>query len=153
MWLTNQGICQNSIALCKHLCSIITYKVLAEGKNLFSWNHFLQNQSHSSLYHDERKHCDRPISSFAAVRDNASNKFVSIVLVIVIANGSILQGGAESLAKGSDAAWALPLGAAVLSVRQIGLGGWDQRECMALENEIGCWQQEGNLDHKPNALR
>lgn len=63
------------------------------------------------------------------------------------------QGGAESLAEGSDSAWALPLGAALLSIRQVGLGGWNPRECMALENEIGCWQQAGDINTKENALR
>ncbi len=68
--------------------------------------------------------------------------------------GNGLQGGAEGLAESSaDKAWSLPLGAAVLGVRQMGLSGWEQAECFALENEIGAWQQAGKLADPVNALR
>lgn len=67
--------------------------------------------------------------------------------------GGCAQGGSQTLAEGSDSAWALPLGAAVLSVRHIGLGSWNQSECMALENELGSWQQAGGFSDKTNALR
>ena len=53
----------------------------------------------------------------------------------------------------SDKAWSLPLGAASLGIRQLGLNGWDQQECLALENELGSWQQDGNLAAPTNALR
>ena len=36
---------------------------------------------------------------------------------------------------------------------QVGLGGWESRECMALENEIGTWQGAGELMEASNALR
>ena len=65
----------------------------------------------------------------------------------------LCQGGAEGLAQGPDSRWALPLGAAVLSIRQVGLGGWAQQECMALENELGAWQQAGGFDQREPALR
>lgn len=65
-----------------------------------------------------------------------------------------MQGGAEGLAEArADKAWSLPLGAAVLGVRQLGLSGWEQTECFALENEIGAWQQAGKLAEPLNALR
>ena len=62
------------------------------------------------------------------------------------------QGGMEALA-GSDRAWALPLGAAVLGVRQLGLSAWEPAECLALENELGAWQQAGRLSEPLPALR
>ena len=65
-----------------------------------------------------------------------------------------LQGGPAALSEAaSDKAWSLPLGAAILGIRQLGLNGWDQQECLALENELGAWQQDGNLSDPTNALR
>ncbi len=67
---------------------------------------------------------------------------------------SLSQGGAEGLSESSaDKAWSLPLGAAVLAVRQLGLSGWEHAECFALENELGAWQQAGKLADPVNALR
>ena len=63
------------------------------------------------------------------------------------------QGGAAKLAGGADGAWALPIGAAVLGVRHMGLGGWQQQECMAVENELSAWQRMGELSSCDNALR
>ncbi|KAK9842786.1 hypothetical protein WJX74_002436 [Apatococcus lobatus] len=63
------------------------------------------------------------------------------------------QGGAEALAKAGDEAWRMPLGAAVLSVRHIGLSGWSQAECAALENELTAWQQAGKFQERDQALR
>jgi len=66
----------------------------------------------------------------------------------------LMQGGSTGLSEaGSDKAWSLPLGAAVLGIRQLGLNGWDQQECLALENELGAWQRDGNLTDPTNALR
>lgn len=39
--------------------------------------------------------------------------------------------------------WNQPLGAVVLGIRQLGLSGWQQGECMAIENEIQAWQAAG----------
>ena len=64
-----------------------------------------------------------------------------------------MQGGAEALSKADDKAWAQPLGAAILAIRHIGLGGWQQQECLALENELGCWQSQGKLAEATNMLR
>jgi hypothetical protein len=36
-----------------------------------------------------------------------------------------LQGGAPSIAHGSDGAWALPIGGLVLGLRQIGLNNYN----------------------------
>ena len=47
----------------------------------------------------------------------------------------------------------MPLGAAVLSVRHIGLSGWSQPECAALENELTAWQQAGKFQERDQALR
>lgn len=64
-----------------------------------------------------------------------------------------VQGGAEAVASGPDAGWALPLGAAVLGIRHVGLGGWQPQECMALENELGSWQSAGSFSEPEPALR
>ena len=68
-------------------------------------------------------------------------------------NAAHPQGGAAKLAGGADAAWALPIGAAVLGVRHMGLGGWQPQECMAVENELSAWQRLGELSSRDNALR
>lgn len=47
----------------------------------------------------------------------------------------------------------MPLGAAVLSVRHVGLSGWSQPECAALENELTAWQQAGKFQERDQALR
>ena len=64
-----------------------------------------------------------------------------------------MQGGAEALAKAGDKAWAAPLGAAVLAIRNIGLGGWQGAECLALENELGYWQGQGGFQEPAAMLR
>ena len=64
-----------------------------------------------------------------------------------------LQGGAANLSAGTDSAWALPIGAAVLGVRHVGLGGWQPQECMAVENELSAWQRLGEFASRDNALR
>jgi phosphoglucan,water dikinase len=63
------------------------------------------------------------------------------------------RGGAAALAGASDGAWGLPLGALVLGVRQLGLSGHAQAECMAVERELAAWQKLGGLQHRPEALR
>ena len=65
----------------------------------------------------------------------------------------MLQGGPDALASGADAAWALPIGAAVLAVRHVGLSGWQPRECAAVENELAAWQKLGEFSSADNALR
>ncbi|KAL2649665.1 hypothetical protein R1flu_017793 [Riccia fluitans] len=39
--------------------------------------------------------------------------------------------------------WNHPLGVVVLGVRQLGLSGWQQKECLAIENELAAWQAAG----------
>ena len=63
------------------------------------------------------------------------------------------QGGAETLAGQGDPAWALPLGAVVLGVRHMGLSGWQASECMAIENELTAWQDQGDFKSQEPALR
>ncbi|DBA93500.1 hypothetical protein WJX82_005630 [Trebouxia sp. C0006] len=63
------------------------------------------------------------------------------------------KGGAEGLAGQADNAWDLPLGAVVLGVRHMGLSGWQGPECMALENELTAWQQQGDFKSTETALR
>lgn len=63
------------------------------------------------------------------------------------------KGGAEFLATANDGSWALPIGALVLSLRQIGLTGYSQSECMALENELVRWQQIGGFGLQDEARR
>lgn len=75
-------------------------------------------------------------------------------LILMLRHGMSTQGGAQALSEAqSDKAWSLPLGAAILGVRQLGLNGWEQQECFALENEIGAWQQAGQLSSPAGALR
>lgn len=64
-----------------------------------------------------------------------------------------VQGSAEALVEGGDTRWALPLGAALLAVRHLGLGGWDPRECLAVENELRSWQKLGCFSKQEPALR
>ena len=47
----------------------------------------------------------------------------------------------------------LPIGAAVLAVRHVGLSGWQPQECAAVENELTAWQQPGEFSSTDNALR
>eukprot|EP00250_Pteridium_aquilinum_P016715 c23252_g1_i1 orf=383-3940(-) len=42
--------------------------------------------------------------------------------------------------------WNHPLGAIVLGIRHLGLSGWQQSECMAIENEILAWQLAGMVE-------
>eukprot|EP00889_Picochlorum_renovo_P003611 jgi/Picre1/30641/NNA_006002.t1 len=63
------------------------------------------------------------------------------------------KGGSEYLKNANDGAWALPIGAIVLSLRHIGLSGYMQSECMALENELMTWQQMGGFAHQDEARR
>lgn len=65
----------------------------------------------------------------------------------------MLQGGAAALASGSDSGWALPVGALVLGLRQVGLSGFEPGECMAVEAELAAWQRAGNLQDRESALR
>lgn len=63
------------------------------------------------------------------------------------------QGGAAALATADDKEWALPIGAAVLAVRHMGLSGWQTADCAAVENELTAWQRAGELTEAENALR
>jgi phosphoglucan,water dikinase len=65
----------------------------------------------------------------------------------------LCQGGSAFLSKAEDAAWAKPLGAALLGVRHMGLSGWQPAECMALENELAEWQEHGGLIENLQARR
>jgi hypothetical protein len=38
-----------------------------------------------------------------------------------------MQGGAETIARGNDGGWALPIGALVLGLRHIGLSGYNAK--------------------------
>ena len=64
-----------------------------------------------------------------------------------------MQGDDGGLSKADDSKWNLPIGALILSGRHIGLSGWQQAECMAIENELGSWQQAGQLSEHLPALR
>jgi len=77
----------------------------------------------------------------------------AFVLLSQLTNMLEAQGGPAALAKGEDAAWALPIGAAVLAIRHVGLSGWEPRECAAVENELTAWQQLGEFSLADNALR
>lgn len=63
------------------------------------------------------------------------------------------KGGVKYLEEGNDSRWALPLGALVLSIRHIGLSGYKERECMAIENELMAWQEAGGMEHQDESRR
>lgn len=64
-----------------------------------------------------------------------------------------LQGGAKAVAERGERGWALPIGATLLAVRQLGLGGWQPSECLAIDNELQAWQSRGDLSTPQGALR
>jgi phosphoglucan,water dikinase len=68
---------------------------------------------------------------------------------------SAFLAAADALAKGSDRAWAAPLGAAVLALRSLALSGWQPAECAAIERELAAWQDAGGVatNHEGAALR
>ena len=78
---------------------------------------------------------------------------VAVTRMFTTAHLHLSQGGAAQLSAGQDPAWALPIGAAVLGVRHMGLGGWQPQECMAVENELAAWLRLGELNSRDNALR
>lgn len=63
------------------------------------------------------------------------------------------QGGAAALLNAHDRAWAPALGALVLGLRQMGLGGWAPAEAMAIEHELAAWERQGCYQERDNALR
>eukprot|EP00249_Psilotum_nudum_P024562 c29221_g1_i1 orf=269-3925(-) len=69
------------------------------------------------------------------------------VLLSSFINAIETGGGANLLSKEAQRqyikSWNHPLGAVVLGVRQLGLSGWKQAECMAIENEIKAWESMG----------
>eukprot|EP00897_Mesotaenium_endlicherianum_P010694 jgi/Mesen1/9653/ME000671S09008 len=72
----------------------------------------------------------------------------SFVLLSQVGNAVEAAGGAPALAAKASAGrggshWNHALGATVLGVRQLGLSGWQQPECIAIENELAAWQEAG----------
>ena len=59
--------------------------------------------------------------------------------------GAAFLAAADTLARGSDRAWAAPLGAAVLGLRSLALSGWQPAECAAVERELAAWQDAGGV--------
>lgn len=72
------------------------------------------------------------------------------VLQSRFSNSVIAMGGSEILANEAKSkrvnGWNHPLGAIVLGIRNLGLSGWQQSECMAIENEIMTWQSAGMVE-------
>ncbi|PSC69113.1 water chloroplastic [Micractinium conductrix] len=77
----------------------------------------------------------------------------AFVLLSRFINSVENKGGAGGIASGSDGAWALPIGALVLGLRYLGLGGYASQECMAVEHELAAWQKAGGFSERDNALR
>lgn len=77
----------------------------------------------------------------------------AFVLLSQVTNTLQAQGGSAALAGGHANGWSLPIGAAVLAVRHVGLSGWHPADCAAVENELTAWQQAGQLSERDNALR
>lgn len=65
----------------------------------------------------------------------------------------IPQGGSSALLTAHDRAWSPALGALVLGLRQLGLGGWAPAEAMAIEHELAAWERAGGYQDRDNALR
>ncbi|KAG8378338.1 hypothetical protein BUALT_Bualt08G0127000 [Buddleja alternifolia] len=63
-------------------------------------------------------------------------------------------GGANWLAENADQkkvnSWADPIGALVVSVRQVGLSGWKPEECVSIGNELMAWKERGILETEGN---
>lgn len=78
----------------------------------------------------------------------------SFVLLSRFVNALDTMGGATMLASELQSrhvnSWNHPLGAVVLGIRQLGLSGWQQGECMAIENEIQAWQSAGLAEKEGN---
>ncbi|KAG6548416.1 hypothetical protein Mapa_009902 [Marchantia paleacea] len=76
----------------------------------------------------------------------------SFVLLSRYINSLEAAGGANFLIKEAKSqkvmSWNHPLGVVVLGVRQLGLSGWQQKECLAIENEISAWQAAGIVQGK-----
>lgn len=71
----------------------------------------------------------------------------SFVLLSRFVNAVEAGGGPSWLVREASfrnaTSWDHPLGALVTGIRQLGLSGWQQNECIAIENELQCWQKEG----------
>ncbi|XP_024534041.1 phosphoglucan, water dikinase, chloroplastic isoform X1 [Selaginella moellendorffii] len=69
------------------------------------------------------------------------------VLLSRFLNAMDSSGGAKSLSEEiqskSTSKWKQPLGGVVLGIRQLGLSGWQQAECLAIENELMTWEKDG----------
>lgn len=63
------------------------------------------------------------------------------------------EGGSSALLTAHDRAWSPALGALVLGLRQLGLGGWAPAEAMAIEHELAAWERAGGYQDRDNALR
>lgn len=59
----------------------------------------------------------------------------------------------SDLASAPDNSWALPIGALILGLRHLGMGGWEDMECFAIENELAMWHKLGRISVAENALR
>lgn len=53
------------------------------------------------------------------------------------------NGTLAALRRGEEGAWARPLGMLVLALRHCGLSGWMPAECLAIDEDVGCWQKLG----------
>lgn len=76
------------------------------------------------------------------------------VLLSRFSNTLDAMGGSVMLASEAQSknvnCWNHPLGAVVLGIRHLGLSGWQQGECMAIENEIMAWQSSGMAEREGN---
>jgi hypothetical protein len=63
------------------------------------------------------------------------------VLLSIVENILEQGGGHAVLSSSRDRDWALPIGASVLGLRNMGLSGWNPSECAALEAELEAWQR------------
>ncbi|KAH9305067.1 hypothetical protein KI387_009471 [Taxus chinensis] len=71
----------------------------------------------------------------------------SFVLLSRFVNALESGGGPSWLAREArfrnTTSWDHPLGALVTGIRQLGLSGWQQKECISIENELQAWQKMG----------
>ncbi|XP_031475207.1 phosphoglucan, water dikinase, chloroplastic isoform X1 [Nymphaea colorata] len=78
----------------------------------------------------------------------------SFVLLSRLLNALETVGGSSLLAQNVDlknvGSWNYPLEALMIGIHQIGLSGWQPRECRAIEDELLAWKEKGLSESEGN---
>ncbi|XP_010551754.1 PREDICTED: phosphoglucan, water dikinase, chloroplastic-like [Tarenaya hassleriana] len=74
------------------------------------------------------------------------------VLLSRFLNALEIMGGSRRVAEDVESknvsSWNDPLDALILGIRQVGLSGWKQEECVAIGNELVAWKERGLLENE-----